>query len=81
LIAKALQYLKEYGGTKGEADIPFYAIRDWGRYPYVGANHTWRPERQPRKTLKKLCAFSIEDDENSANERKLKGNVQICGEA
>jgi monoamine oxidase len=78
LIDKALQYLKEYGvQTRGASDIPFYGIRDWGREPYGGANHAWRPERQSWMILKKLSGFPFG--------RGLSGEgtdeIHVCGEA
>jgi monoamine oxidase len=75
LIKKALQYLKENGVRKDLGDIEFYGIRDWGRRPYVGAAHSWYPQRKPWEILKRLSAFGSND-----NVEGLK-NIHICGEA
>jgi monoamine oxidase len=50
-----------------------YGIRDWGRDPYGGAGHLWRPGVEPWKVSEKLEAFALTD--------RGPANVHICGEA
>jgi hypothetical protein len=78
LVNKVLQYLSEHGvKNKGPEDIVFYGIRDWSREPYLGANHSWRPERQSWQILKKLSGFPLGHNPKTEAEN----NVHICGEA
>lgn len=51
-------------------DIAWYGIRDWGREPYGGANHAWRPERRYWVVMRRLGQIGPHD-------RAL----HICGEA
>jgi hypothetical protein len=55
------------------AAILAYGIRDWGRAPYGGAGHLWRPGFEPWNVSAKLEAFSLTD--------RAPANVHICGEA
>jgi monoamine oxidase len=48
-------------------------IRDWGREPYGGAAHLWKPGVEPWKVSAKLEAFSLAGHGPR--------NVHICGEA
>jgi len=74
LIKKVLQYLIDNGVENiREDDIESYGIRDWGREPYVGANHAWRPERKSWEVLTALSSFSLCGS--------TAPNVHICGEA
>jgi len=74
LIKKFLQYAKRIGGDGlSEEDIEWCGIRDWGREPYCGANHVWRPQRKSWEELKELSAFALDDGENK--------NIHVCGEA
>lgn len=76
LIKKILQYLRENEVENiSEDDIEWYGIRDWGREPYLGANHAWRPERKSWEVLKALSRFHLTRSEAS------EANVHICGEA
>ena len=79
VINKAVQYLKQHGvdNVKSE-DIPFYGIRDWGRKPYDGANHSWRPERRSWEVLKRLSGFRLGSPTHPTG---LETDVHICGEA
>jgi Flavin containing amine oxidoreductase len=82
LIVKILQYANENGANILEDDIEWYGIRDWGREPYLGANHTWRPERQSWVVLKALSNFHLTSSAHKCDEGCLEPkNVHICGEA
>jgi hypothetical protein len=61
--------------TVRESDIEYYGVRDWGRPPYLGANHTWRPERKSWEVLSRLSAFSLGSSDAGLE------NIHICGEA
>jgi hypothetical protein len=64
LVNRALRYIRECENVGEHVvrrdDVEFYGIRDWGREPYVGANHAWRPERPYWKILKELSAFALD---------------------
>jgi monoamine oxidase len=78
LIRKLVAYFREMDIAIGESDIEHYGIRDWGRLPYGGANHAWRPERRSWEELRTLSQFALQDAAGS----KLKcGNMHVCGEA
>jgi len=82
LLTKLLQYIREGGvQTVGETDIEYYGIRDWGREPYVGANHAWRPERKSWECLKSLSKFKLSVQDHSASVQDGSASVHICGEA
>ena len=55
------------------ATILAYGIRDWGREPYGGAGHLWRPGFEPWNVSDRLEAFSLTGGGPP--------NVHICGEA
>ena len=77
LMKKALQYLRESGNrSTTEDNFELYGIRDWGRRPYSGANHAWRPERQSWRVLRRLSAFALAG--SSVPSQK---NIHVCGEA
>ena len=79
LINKTIQYLKEHGVTNvSSSDIPFYGIRDWGRKPYDGANHSWRPERKSWEVLRRLSGFRLG---SVTHDGKPGCDVHVCGEA
>ena len=54
-------------------DIVWWGIRDWGREPYGGANHAWRPERKYWVVMARLAEI--------AASRDRKPTIHICGEA
>ena len=55
------------------AAVLAYGIRDWGRAPYGGAGHLWRPGFEPWEVSARLEAFSLTG--------RGPANVHICGEA
>lgn len=67
LTKKVVQYINENGVPNiTPDDILWYGIRDWGREPYGGGNHAWRPERQYWVVMRRLA--------------DIRG-IHICGEA
>jgi len=73
---KILQVLREVGSkTLRESEIEDFGIMDWGRAPYGGAAHAWRPERRASDILSSLSAFCL-----TGSARKT-ANVHVCGEA
>jgi hypothetical protein len=79
LINKARQYLGAHGVKLEQEDIDFYGIRDWGREPYLGAAHSWYPERQSWTILKNLSAFA--PGSSYADGDRDKSVIHVCGEA
>src|SRR5260370_40261360 len=70
LTKKAVQYINDNNLPDiTPEDIIWHGIRDWGREPYVGANHAWRPERRYWVVMRHLADIGG------------KGRVHICGEA
>ena len=55
-----------------EDDILWVGIRDWGRWPFGGANHAWRPKRRYWSAMRRLSAFAS---------RNSKAKLHVCGEA
>ena len=51
---------RENGVDIRDEDIMCYGIRDYGRQPYCGANHAWRPGQESRIVLRNLAAFGPE---------------------
>jgi monoamine oxidase len=76
LTKKVAQYLSENNlpDIKPE-DLVWYGIRDWGREPYSGANHAWRPERKYWVVIRRLAEIALPD---SGTDHPT---LHICGEA
>lgn len=73
LLRKIIQYLNENNVPNlNRDDIVWWGIRDWGREPYGGANHVWRPERKYWVVMARLA--------DMANP-KTDARLHICGEA
>ena len=82
LINTALRYLGEYGVKRTPRDVLYYGIRDWGREPYLGAAHSWYPERKSWEHLNRLAAFAMIPDGGKAKESsEAPRNIHVCGEA
>jgi monoamine oxidase len=74
LTKKVVQYLNEHDAPGIRAsDIVWYGIRDWGREPFGGANHAWRPERRYWVVMARLAEIRDVYDE--------KRTLHVCGEA
>jgi hypothetical protein len=72
LKRKVVEYINENNVSEITAkDIVWYGIRDWGREPYAGANHAWRPERRYWVVMRRLA-----DIASTANT-----SIHVCGEA
>jgi monoamine oxidase len=76
LTDKVVQYIKENEVLYiTNEDIVWYGIRDWGRSPYGGANHAWRPERKHWLVMSRLA------DIGSQADKKAGRGIHVCGEA
>lgn len=72
LLDKIVQYISENNVPNlKKDDILWWGIRDWGRFPYGGANHMWRPERKYWQVMGRLG--EIRTDTSAC--------IHICGEA
>jgi hypothetical protein len=58
LVHKLLNYLRDLYPRDVEPEEVSYAIRDWGRAPYDGAVHIWRPMRRSWEILRSLSALA-----------------------
>jgi hypothetical protein len=75
LVKKAVQYIKENDVPEiTPEDIVWYGIRDWGREPFGGANHAWRPERQYWVVMRRLADIPVRGPTETPT-------VHVCGEA
>jgi Flavin containing amine oxidoreductase len=82
LVNKAIQYLKLYGLNRNRKGIEFYGIRDWGREPYLGAAHSWFPERRSWEVMKRLSAFAIGPGKHRTKpDHQEQATLHVCGEA
>jgi hypothetical protein len=73
LVRKVVQYINENEVPEiTPADIAWYGIRDWGRDPYGGANHAWRPGRKYWVAMRRLAEIG----QGTGSSR-----IYICGEA
>jgi hypothetical protein len=76
LKKKVVQYLNENNLPDiQDDDIVWYGIRDWGREPYGGANHAWRPERKYWVVMRRLADIPLESSTAASS------GLHICGEA
>ena len=80
LVKRIQSYLEEYGAKDDESKVLQYGIRDWGREPYLGAAHAWRPERKPWELMSRLSAFALNSRGRRKSTQGIK-NVHVCGEA
>jgi monoamine oxidase len=55
--------------------IEDFGIHDWGKAPYHGACHVWRPNAKSWEVIARLKAFSLIHDPEKHK------NIHICGEA
>nr|WP_256584502.1 FAD-dependent oxidoreductase [Pseudomonas sp. SWI6] len=71
LLEKIVQYISENNVPDlKKDDILWWGIRDWGRFPYGGANHMWRPERKYWHVMGRLGEIPAKA-----------ARIHICGEA
>ena len=73
LKRKLVQYINQTGDVHiSVRDILWCGIRDWGRAPFSGANHAWRPERLYWVVMRRLADMKVEGCE---------ARIHVCGEA
>lgn len=73
LLKKMAHYLNANNeAAVGPEDIAWYGIRDWGRAPFSGANHAWRPERKYWVVMRRLADIGGPGP---------LARVHVCGEA
>lgn len=77
-LKKMAHYISENNKPDGikPRDILWYGIRDWGRAPFSGAAHLWRPERKYWVVMRRLAETEVLDSHGEAV-----GSVHVCGEA
>jgi hypothetical protein len=74
LIKKVVRYLRDNGVPDITAeDVVWYGIRDWGREPFGGGNHAWRPERRYWVVMRRLAEI--------ADHPGRTPSLHVCGEA
>lgn len=75
LWRRFVQYARDYEHNDFTFDrLLACGIRDWGKEPYGGAAHAWRPGERSWEVINHFTAFALE-------ERRGPKNVHICGEA
>lgn len=70
-LSKALQ---SFLSLKDPPKIVEWAIRDWGRQPFGGGVHLWKPRAKSADVMNELKAFSL-------NGSTVLKNIHICNEA
>jgi monoamine oxidase len=76
LTRKVAQYLTaNHRPDIAPEDLVWYGIRDWGRDPYGGANHAWRPERKYWVVMRRLADIPVSGPGTGTP------RLHICGEA
>jgi len=74
LLSKITQYINENNAPDLSVDdIVWYGIRDWGREPYGGAAHVWRPQCRYWIIMARLGEIGLDGDGDA--------HIHICGEA
>jgi monoamine oxidase len=75
LWRRFVQYARDYEHNDFTFDrLLACGIRDWGKEPYGGAAHAWRPGERSWEVIQQFTAFSLE-------EHRQLHIVHICGEA
>ncbi|MCI0562676.1 MAG: FAD-dependent oxidoreductase, partial [Nitrososphaera sp.] len=78
LWKRFVQYARDYEHHDFTKDrLLACGMRDWGKDPYGGACHSWRPGAKSWEAIDYLRAFSLDGRE----ENKENKNIHICGEA
>lgn len=73
LWKRFVQYCRDYEHDDFTADrLLAVGIRDWGREPYGGAVHVWRPRRKSWEVMQTLTAFGLEHGPD---------NIHVIGDA
>jgi hypothetical protein len=80
LLRKIVQYINENDVPEFTIDdIAWYGIRDWGREPYGGANHAWRPERRYWIVMARLADICVGTPQDGVPCHLPR--IHVCGEA
>ncbi|MGE3539614.1 MAG: flavin monoamine oxidase family protein [Candidatus Tectimicrobiota bacterium] len=75
LWRRFVQYARDYEHHDFTCDrLLACGIRDWGKEPYGGAAHAWRPGEKSWEVMQYFTAFALEEGSGC-------NNVHICGEA
>ncbi|MBM4262399.1 MAG: FAD-dependent oxidoreductase [Deltaproteobacteria bacterium] len=75
LWRRFVQYARDYEHNDFTLNhLRACGIRDWGKEPYGGACHAWRPGQKSWEVMDELEAFSLSGE-------KGKKHVHVCGEA
>jgi hypothetical protein len=73
LWQRFVQYARDYEHNDFTADrLIACGMRDWGREPYDGAVHVWRPRQKSWEVMSRMTAFGLVDGAT---------NVHVCGDA
>lgn len=73
LWRRFVQYARDYEHNDFTADrLLAVGMRDWGKEPYDGAVHVWRPRRRSWEVMSRLVVFGLEDGAR---------NVHVIGDA
>jgi hypothetical protein len=73
LWRRFVQYARDYEHNDFTADrLLAVGMRDWGKEPYDGAVHVWRPRRKSWEVMSRLVAFGLENDAR---------NLHVIGDA
>jgi hypothetical protein len=68
-----VQYARDYEHNDFTADrLIACGMRDWGREPYDGAVHVWRPRQKSWEVMSRMTAFGLSEGAT---------NVHVCGDA
>ncbi len=78
-----VQYCRDYEHNDFTADrLLAVGIRDWGKEPYDGAVHVWRPRRKSWEVMARLVAFGLADPTGrTAPPDDEVRNVHVIGDA
>jgi monoamine oxidase len=73
LWQRFVQYARDYEHNDFTADrLIACGMRDWGREPYDGAVHVWRPRQKSWEVMSRMTAFGLVEGAT---------NVHVCGDA
>jgi monoamine oxidase len=73
LWQRFVQYARDYEHNDFTADrLIACGMRDWGREPYDGAVHVWRPQQKSWEVMSRMTGFGLTAGAT---------NVHVCGDA
>lgn len=77
-----VQYCRDYEHNDFTADrLLAVGIRDWGKEPFGGAVHVWRPRRRSWEVMTRLVAFGLTDPAGTSPGTASVHNVHVIGDA